>query len=30
MADGVAWLDWDEEGPGREPREVPLPDDLPV
>jgi mannose-6-phosphate isomerase-like protein (cupin superfamily) len=28
--DGLAWVDWDEEGPGREPREVPLPDDLPV
>jgi mannose-6-phosphate isomerase-like protein (cupin superfamily) len=28
--DGLAWLDWDEEGPGREPREIPLPDDLPV
>lgn len=28
--DGLAWADWDEEGPGREPREVPLPDDLPV
>ncbi len=28
--DGRAWTDWDEEGPGREPREVPLPDDLPL
>lgn len=28
--DGLAWADWDEEGPGREPREIPLPDDLPV
>ena len=28
--DGLAWIDWDEEGPGREPREVPLPDDLPL
>jgi uncharacterized cupin superfamily protein len=28
--DALAWGDWDEEGPGREPREVPLPDDLPV
>ena len=28
--DGLAWVDWDEEGPGREPREVLLPEDLPV
>lgn len=28
--DGLAWVDWDEEGPGREPREVPLPEDLSV
>jgi mannose-6-phosphate isomerase-like protein (cupin superfamily) len=28
--DAVAWGDWDEEGPGREPRDVPLPDDLPA
>jgi mannose-6-phosphate isomerase-like protein (cupin superfamily) len=28
--DGLAWVDWDEEGPGREPREVPMPDDLPA
>jgi mannose-6-phosphate isomerase-like protein (cupin superfamily) len=28
--DGLAWDGWDDEGPGREPREVPLPDDLPV
>ena len=28
--DGLAWTDWDEEGPGREPRDIPLPDDLPV
>jgi mannose-6-phosphate isomerase-like protein (cupin superfamily) len=28
--DALAWLDWDEDGPGREPRDVPLPDDLPV
>jgi mannose-6-phosphate isomerase-like protein (cupin superfamily) len=28
--DAVAWSDWDEEGPGREPRDVPLPDDLPT
>jgi mannose-6-phosphate isomerase-like protein (cupin superfamily) len=27
--DAVAWSDWDEEGPGREPRDVPLPADLP-
>jgi uncharacterized cupin superfamily protein len=28
--DALAWIDWDEDGPGREPREIPLPDDLPV
>jgi mannose-6-phosphate isomerase-like protein (cupin superfamily) len=28
--DGLAWSDWDEGGPGREPREVPLPEDLPI
>jgi mannose-6-phosphate isomerase-like protein (cupin superfamily) len=28
--DAVAWSGWDEEGPGREPRDVPLPDDLPI
>jgi len=28
--DALAWGDWDEEGPGRDPREVPLPDDLPI
>ena len=28
--DGLAWADWDEEGPGREPRDVPLPEDLPI
>lgn len=27
--DGLAWSDWDDSGPGREPREIPLPDDLP-
>ena len=26
--DGVAWNSWDEEGPGRPPQDVPLPDDL--
>ncbi len=26
----VAWPSWDDEGPGREPRDVPLPDDLPA
>lgn len=26
--DGLAWTDWDEEGEGRPPREVPLPPDL--
>jgi mannose-6-phosphate isomerase-like protein (cupin superfamily) len=28
--DGLAWASWDEEGPGREPRDVPLPEDLPI
>jgi mannose-6-phosphate isomerase-like protein (cupin superfamily) len=28
--DGLAWVDWDEEGPGREPRDIPLPEDLPL
>ena len=27
--DGRAWADWEEEGEGRSPQEVPLPDDLP-
>jgi uncharacterized cupin superfamily protein len=27
--DGIAWSSWDEEGEGRPPQEVPLPDDLP-
>jgi uncharacterized cupin superfamily protein len=27
--DGIAWTSWDEEGEGRSPQEVPLPDDLP-
>jgi uncharacterized cupin superfamily protein len=27
--DGRAWSAWDEEGEGRPPQEVPLPDDLP-
>lgn len=27
--DGIAWASWDEEGEGRSPQEVPLPDDLP-
>jgi uncharacterized cupin superfamily protein len=27
--DGRAWSTWDEEGEGRPPQEVPLPDDLP-
>jgi len=26
--DALAWGDWDEEGPGRGPADVPLPDDL--
>ena len=28
--DGLAWPSWDDDGPGREPRDVPLPDDLPT
>jgi uncharacterized cupin superfamily protein len=28
--DGQAWTAWEEEGPGRPPQEVPLPDDLPA
>jgi uncharacterized cupin superfamily protein len=28
--DGRAWSSWDEEGEGRSPQEVPLPDDLPA
>jgi uncharacterized cupin superfamily protein len=27
--DGIAWESWDEEGPGRQPKDVPLPPDLP-
>lgn len=27
--DGIAWSGWDEQGDGRPPQEVPLPDDLP-
>lgn len=27
--DGIAWPDWDDEGEGRPPKDVPLPDDLP-
>jgi mannose-6-phosphate isomerase-like protein (cupin superfamily) len=27
--DGSAWETWDEQGPGRPPLEIPLPDDLP-
>jgi mannose-6-phosphate isomerase-like protein (cupin superfamily) len=27
--DGLAWSSWEEEGEGRSPQEVPLPDDLP-
>ena len=27
--DGRAWSDWDEQGEGRSPQEVPLPEDLP-
>jgi uncharacterized cupin superfamily protein len=27
--DGLAWESWDEDGPGRPPQEVPLPEDLP-
>jgi len=28
--DGMAWESWDDEGPGRSPRDVPLPEDLPA
>jgi mannose-6-phosphate isomerase-like protein (cupin superfamily) len=28
--DALAWASWEEEGPGREPRDVPLPEDLPI
>jgi uncharacterized cupin superfamily protein len=28
--DGNAWTSWEDEGPGRPPQEVPLPDDLPA
>ncbi len=28
--DGTAWESWDDEGPGRPPRDVPLPEDLPA
>jgi uncharacterized cupin superfamily protein len=28
--DGRAWQSWDEEGEGRSPQDVPLPDDLPA
>lgn len=28
--DALAWTAWDEDGPGRPPQEVPLPDDLPA
>ena len=28
--DALAWVDWDEEGPGRGPADVPWPDDLPL
>lgn len=28
--DARAWTSWEEEGPGREPRDVPLPEDLPT
>lgn len=27
--DGIAWSSWEDEGEGRTPKEVPLPDDLP-
>lgn len=27
--DAIAWTGWDDEGEGRSPQEVPLPDDLP-
>jgi mannose-6-phosphate isomerase-like protein (cupin superfamily) len=28
--DGRAWASWDEEGEGRSPQDVPMPDDLPT
>ena len=28
--DGAAWESWEQEGPGRPPQEVPLPEDLPA
>ena len=28
--DALAWESWDEEGPGRQPQDVPLPDDLTI
>ena len=28
--DGTAWESWDDEGPGRPPKDVPLPEDLPA
>lgn len=28
--DGRAWESWDEDGPGRPPMEIPLPEDLPL
>jgi len=28
--DGLAWESWDDDGPGRAPLEVPLPQDLPT
>ncbi len=28
--DGIAWSSWEDDGPGRTPQDVPLPDDLPA
>ncbi len=28
--DGRAWASWEEDGPGRPPQEIPLPEDLPA
>lgn len=28
--DGIAWSGWDDDGEGRTPKDVPLPDDLPA
>jgi uncharacterized cupin superfamily protein len=28
--DGQAWVAWEDDGPGRPPQEIPLPDDLPA